>query len=237
MARASRPLYGPFPGLPPHGSPIVSTPAQGKLNAPSPQPLSCGGVGKKKLSEKNPLRSRAASCPMRSARCCGCPVRRFCRCSGLCRCSCVFAVEVFCCVCVGCCGGGCGLASGVVALSSLLLCCVAWLVVVVCGGSLSVVAVLRGSCVAGSSVASCFRALSVGGAAFRCSGVVVACVGVPSVLLGAGGAVPVGVVGGVAGGGAACASSFVRSALIRAVSLWGRRWGGPFFYAAKGKNK
>lgn len=118
-----------------------------------------------------------------------------------------FLVGGVCCVCFGFGCGGCGLASGVVALSSLLCCCVASVVVVVCWRCLPVVAFLCGAGVVGSSVACRWSFLSVGGAAVRGVVVVVAGVGLSALLLGACRSVSVGVVGCVAGGRVACAPS------------------------------
>lgn len=126
-----------------------------------------------------------------------------------------FSVEVFCCVCFGCCGGGCRFSAGAFSLSVVLLCCVVAGVVVVCGGSLSVVALLRGSGVVGSSVAF-VGSVSLVGSSFRCAGVAVACVGFSALLLGACRPVSVGVVGRVAGWCVACASSVVLSSVRRA---------------------
>lgn len=57
---------------------------------------------------------------MRSARCCGCPVRRFCRCSGLCRFFCLFRCGgVLLCVLFGVLVGVVSLLSGFVCLVSL----------------------------------------------------------------------------------------------------------------------
>ena len=149
--------------------------------------------------------------------------------SGLCRFSCVFAVEVFCCVCFGCCGGGCGLASGVVALSAVLRCCVASVAVVVRGRCLPVVAFLCGAGVVGSSVACRWSSLPVGGSSFRGVVVALAGVGLSSLLLGACRSVPLGVVGCVAGGRVACAPSCCCALSLRRGSGWGVLWGVLFF--------
>ena len=119
----------------------------------------------------------------------------------------VFLVGGVCCVCFGCCGGGCGLAAGAVALPALLRCRVASLAVVVRGRCLPVVAFLFAAGVAGSPVASRLRALPLGGSAVRGVVVVVAGVGFPALLLGACRSVPVGFVGCVAGWRVACAPS------------------------------
>lgn len=219
----------------PHGSPIMTRTAQGKLKAPSPQPLAGGETS----TERNrnmipPVRGRRrALCARRGVL--GAPCGGFVVVRGFVVFSVSFVVEVFCCVCVGCCGGGCGLASGFVALSSLLLCCVARFSFVVCRACVSPVLVLLGAGVVGSSVACRFSSLSVGGAAFRGFGVVVACVGFSSLLLGACRPVSFGVVGGVAGGGVACAPSCCCFSALRLRAGGRAPLSGlvPFFYAAK----
>lgn len=136
-------------------------------------------------------------------------------------------------MCWCCCGGGCGVAAGVVALSSLLFCRVVGGVVLVCGGSLPVVAVLFGAGVVGSSLAvSC--AVSVGVSSSRRVVVAVAGVGFSALLLGACRPVSVGFVGWLACRCVARASLFVLAALsvLGARSVVGAR---PFFMCGRKK--